>query len=216
MPKNSKAKIAANNRNTKNHYDRLYPFVPKGRKAEIQAAADAQSESLNDFVVKAIEERMEKQKSAPIRYAELYKQMESILGGETDVVANLSNAAALLNSALTKINWVGFYLMKNGELLIGPFQGPPACVHIAIGRGVCGTAVMQNAVQSVPDVRLFRGHIACDSHSISELVVPMRANGKVVGVLDIDSPVYNRFEEDDVRELGRMAELIAGKCRWPV
>lgn len=149
------------------------------------------------------------------RYGLLYRQMEALLEGESDWVSNLANAAALLSGALRNINWVGFYRMKNGELLLGPFQGKPACVHIAVGRGVCGTAVQRNAVQIVPDVHRFAGHIACDSGSASELVIPLRQKERIVGVLDIDSPVFNRFGEEDARELEKIAERIAGACVWP-
>lgn len=149
------------------------------------------------------------------RYELLYRQMEALLEGESDWVSNLANAAALLNGALRDINWVGFYRMKNGELLLGPFQGKPACVHIAVGRGVCGTAVQQHAVQIVPDVHRFAGHIACDSGSASELVIPLCQKEKIVGVLDIDSPILNRFSEEDARELEKIAERISGACVWP-
>lgn len=149
------------------------------------------------------------------RYRLLFRQMEALLEGENDWVANLANAAALLNGALQNINWVGFYRMVNGKLLLGPFQGKPACVHIAVGRGVCGTAVQQNAVQIVPDVHRFTGHIACDSGSASELVIPLRQGGKIVGVLDIDSPIVDRFSEEDARALEKIADLITRACAWP-
>lgn len=143
------------------------------------------------------------------RYGVLYRQMEALLDPEADETANLANAAALLNGALPEINWVGFYRMKNGELLLGPFQGKPACVHIAVDRGVCGAAVRQNATQVVPDVHCFPGHIACDCASASELVIPLRAEGKIVGVLDIDSPVPGRFGEEDARALEKIADLVS-------
>lgn len=149
------------------------------------------------------------------RYRLLYQQTEALLEGESDWVSNLANTAALLNGALQDINWVGFYRMKNGELLLGPFQGKPACVHIAVGRGVCGTAVQQNAVQIIPDVHRFAGHIACDSGSAAELVIPLRQKDKIVGVLDIDSPILNRFGEQDAHELEKIADLIAEACVWP-
>lgn len=148
------------------------------------------------------------------RYRMLYGQMEALLDGETDWAANLANAAALLRGALPNINWVGFYRMKDGELLLGPFEGKPACVHIAVGRGVCGAAVRLDATQVVPDVHRFPGHIACDSDSVSELVIPLRSEGKVVGVLDIDSPVLGRFGAGDARALEEVAELISRKCSW--
>lgn len=148
------------------------------------------------------------------RYALLDAQMKALLEGETDPVANLANAAALLNGALPDVNWVGFYRLKSGELLLGPFQGKPACVHIAVGRGVCGTAVRENATQVVPDVHRFPGHIACDCDSASELVIPLRANGKVIGVLDIDSPTAGRFSAEDARALESVAERISAACAW--
>jgi GAF domain-containing protein len=148
------------------------------------------------------------------RYALLRAQMKALLEGESDPVANLANASALLNGALPDINWVGFYLLKNGELLLGPFQGKPACVHIAVGKGVCGTAVAQNAVQTVRDVHEFPGHIACDGDSASELVVPLRAGGKPVGVLDVDSPLPGRFDAEDARELEQIAAVIQTACGW--
>lgn len=148
------------------------------------------------------------------RYGLLRKQAEALLVGETDWAANLSNAAALLAGALPEINWVGFYRMKDGELLLGPFQGKPACVHIPVGKGVCGTAVKRNATQVVPDVHVFPGHIACDSDSASELVIPLRAGGRIVGVLDIDSPRIGRFSSEDARALEEVAELISRSCTW--
>ena len=149
------------------------------------------------------------------RYRVLYAQMEALLRGESDWCANLSNASALLNLALPNVNWVGFYRMKGGALVLGPFQGKPACLRIAVGRGVCGTAVQKNEMQLVPDVHRFPGHIACDSDSVSELVIPLRAEGRPVGVLDIDSPVPGRFSEEDAKALEKIAELIEKSCAWP-
>lgn len=131
------------------------------------------------------------------QYDLLSKQLDALLEGENDSVANLSNASALLNQFLDQINWVGFYLMKDGELVLGPFQGLPACVRIAVGRGVCGTAVSKKETIVVEDVHEFPGHIACDAASNSEIVIPIIKNGEVVGVLDIDSPIKNRFSEND-------------------
>lgn len=147
-------------------------------------------------------------------YELLQKQMETILDGETDVIANLSNASALLNEALTQINWVGFYLMKQGKLILGPFQGKLACIHIPLGRGVCGTAAATKELQLVKDVHEFPGHIACDSASNSEIVVPMILNGEVIGVLDIDSPNFARFDEMDAEYLKQITELIVRGCDW--
>lgn len=130
-------------------------------------------------------------------YHRLTKQAVALLESETDLVANLSNLSALLNLELEDLNWVGFYLMKEGELVLGPFQGKPACVRIPVGRGVCGTAVEQNQVQRVYDVHQFEGHIACDAESNSEIVIPFSIGGEIVGVLDIDSPKIGRFSEVD-------------------
>ena len=123
------------------------------------------------------------------QYETLSKQLDTLLHGETDVIANLSNASALLNQFLTDVNWVGFYLMKDGQLVLGPFQGLPACFRIPVGRGVCGTAVEKQETILVEDVHAFPGHIACDAASNSEIVIPLCKEGKVVGVLDIDSPL---------------------------
>ncbi|RHW33205.1 GAF domain-containing protein [Lysinibacillus yapensis] len=131
------------------------------------------------------------------QYETLSKQLDALLEGENDLIANLSNASALLNQFLDNINWVGFYLMKDGELVLGPFQGLPACVRIAVGRGVCGTAVSKGETMLVEDVHAFPGHIACDAASNSEIVIPLIKNDEVIGVLDIDSPLKARFTLDD-------------------
>lgn len=131
------------------------------------------------------------------QYQRLTKQAVALLEDETDLIANLSNLSALLNMELEQLNWVGFYLMKEEQLVLGPFQGKPACVRIPVGRGVCGTAVATNTVQRVYDVHQFEGHIACDAASNSEIVVPFSINGEVAGVLDIDSPEVGRFSEID-------------------
>ncbi|MBY7950918.1 GAF domain-containing protein [Vibrio fluvialis] len=130
-------------------------------------------------------------------YHRLTKQAVALLESEPDMIANLSNLSALLNMELEDLNWVGFYLMRDGELVLGPFQGKPACVRIPAGRGVCGTAVATNSVQRVYDVHEFEGHIACDAASNSEIVIPFSINGEVAGVLDIDSPSVGRFSETD-------------------
>lgn len=131
------------------------------------------------------------------QYETLAKQLDALLTGEQDTIANLSNASALLNQFLDDVNWVGFYVIKNGMLVLGPFQGLPACVNIEIGRGVCGTAAAINETILVPDVHAFPGHIACDAASKSEIVVPLTINKEVIAVLDIDSPLLNRFSLDD-------------------
>jgi len=142
------------------------------------------------------------------QYDLLIKQLKSLLEGEKNVIANLSNASALLNQFLDRINWVGFYLMEEGELVLGPFQGLPACVRIPVGKGVCGTAVVKLETVRVEDVHLFPGHIACDAASQSEIVIPMLDNGKLIGVLDIDSPEKNRFDEIDQAKLEKFVSTL--------
>ncbi|MBL5867749.1 GAF domain-containing protein [Heyndrickxia sporothermodurans] len=131
------------------------------------------------------------------KYDLVKKQLKALIEDEPNQIANLSNASALLNQFLDRINWVGFYLMDGNELVLGPFQGLPACVRIPIGRGVCGTAVQKRKTLRVADVNTFPGHIACDSASQSEIVIPIIKNDSVIGVLDIDSPEKNRFDETD-------------------
>lgn len=147
-------------------------------------------------------------------YELMLKQLEALLEGESHTVANLANASALFNELIEEINWVGFYLMHEGALILGPFQGRVACVHIQVGRGVCGTAVAMNETQLVADVHQFPGHIACDSASRSEIVVPIRCEGKVVGVLDIDSPVVNRFDEVDAHYLEKCVVILERCCTF--
>jgi len=130
-------------------------------------------------------------------YGLLAKQLDALLDGESNQIANLSNASALLNQFLEDTNWVGFYIMEQGELVLGPFQGLPACVRIAVGRGVCGTAVSERRTLRIEDVHVFPGHIACDAASNSEIVIPLIKDGEVIGVLDIDSPSKARFSEQD-------------------
>ena len=141
-------------------------------------------------------------------YQLVLKQLGSLLEGEKNVIANLANASALLNQFLTDVNWVGFYLKDGEELVLGPFQGLPACVRIPIGKGVCGTAAKNKTSLIVADVNKFPGHIACDARSQSELVVPLLKDGEVIGVLDIDSPVQNRFDEIDQKYLEQFTEMI--------
>ena len=130
-------------------------------------------------------------------YALLGKQLAALAEGEPDFVPVLSNASALLWETLDRLNWAGFYLMDRGSLLLGPFQGKAACVRIPLGKGVCGTAVREDRSLRVPDVHAFPGHIACDGASNSELVIPIRRAGEIVGVLDLDSPELDRFSEED-------------------
>ena len=142
------------------------------------------------------------------QYTLLSKQLDALLTGETDQIANLSNASALLNTFLSDINWVGFYVMKDGELVLGPFQGLPACVRIPVGRGVCGTAAAKKETMVVEDVHAFPGHIACDAASNSEIVIPLIKNGEVIGVLDIDSPIKNRFSPEDKNGLEQFVAVL--------
>jgi GAF domain-containing protein len=147
-------------------------------------------------------------------YKLVHAQLKSLLENEPYVIPNLSNTSALLNGALTEINWVGFYLMHNNELLLGPFQGKTACVHISVGKGVCGTAVLKDEIQLVPDVHEFPGHIACDSDSRSEIVIPIHNNGQIVGVLDIDSPTVKRFDLVDQEGLLEVVKILEAACEW--
>ena len=142
------------------------------------------------------------------RYKALARTLAALLEGERDWIANLANTSALLFAELSDVNWVGFYLLKDGELVLGPFQGKPACVRIALGKGVCGTAAQRRESIVVPNVHEFHGHIACDSASNSELVVPLIRNGKLLGVLDVDSPVLARFDADDRLGLEEIASIL--------
>jgi len=142
-------------------------------------------------------------------YDLLIRQLSALLEGERDAIANLANASALLNQFFTEVNWVGFYLLKEGELVLGPFQGLPACVRIPVGRGVCGTAAERRSTVRVDDVHQFPGHIACDPASQSEIVVPIMKDGRLIGVLDIDSPVKSRFDETDQAGLEKFVETLA-------
>jgi len=134
-------------------------------------------------------------------YAELLEQSRALLAGERDATANAANLASLVFHTLPDLNWAGFYWLRGRELVLGPFQGKPACVRIAVGKGVCGTAVAERRTIVVPDVNAFPGHIACDSASRSEVVIPVARGGAVVGVLDLDSPRPGRFSEEDARGL---------------
>ncbi len=148
----------------------------------------------------------------PELYAELATQLRALLDGEEDPIANLANCAALLFHSLPNLNWAGFYLLRKNELVLGPFQGRAACVRIPLGRGVCGTAAAERRTLRVPDVNAFPGHIACDSASRSEIVLPLiSAAAQLLGVLDLDSPHLNRFDETDEAGLARIAAIIAAK-----
>lgn len=149
-------------------------------------------------------------------YTLIHAQLNALIENETEVIPNLANTSSLLGQALRDINWVGFYLMKRGELLLGPFQGKPACIHIPVGKGVCGTAVSENRTQVVSDVHAFPGHIACDSASRSEIVIPVRLKDRIIGVLDIDSPIINRFDEEDRIGLEELVRILEAGCLWEV
>lgn len=138
----------------------------------------------------------------------LVSQLRALCDGVPYLVTNLSNAAALLYNSMEGLNWAGFYLMREGKLILGPFQGKPACTEIAVGKGVCGTAVAENRTQRIANVHLFPGHIACDGASNSEIVIPIRVNGKIVGVLDIDSPLLDRFDAEDQTELEGFVSVL--------
>lgn len=142
------------------------------------------------------------------QYEKLAAQLSSLLAGERDLIANAANVSSLLFHSLPDLNWVGFYFERDGELVLGPFQGKPACVRIKIGQGVCGTAASKCETVIVPDVHQFPGHIACDSVSNSEIVVPLLKGSKLVGVLDLDSPLLNRFDEDDAIGLERLNRIL--------
>ena len=142
-------------------------------------------------------------------WRELHVALDALTAGEPDAVANLANAAALIWQYLPDLNWAGFYRLLDGELVLGPFQGKPACIRIALGAGVCGTAAATRATQVVADVQAFPGHIACDADSRSELVVPIVVGGRVWGVLDLDSPVPGRFDEVDAAGGEALAALLA-------
>jgi L-methionine (R)-S-oxide reductase len=144
----------------------------------------------------------------PQQYAQLLEQARGLMHGETDRTANAANLSSLVFHSLPDLNWVGFYFFDGTELVVGPFQGHPACVRIALGRGVCGTAAASRQTQRVPDVDAFPGHIPCDSASRSELVVPLYRGEALVGVFDLDSPRLDRFDEDDQRGLEAVAQAF--------
>ena len=141
-------------------------------------------------------------------YNQLASQLSSLLSGERDLIANAANFSALIFHSLPDLNWAGFYFAKDGELVLGPFQGKPACVRIRIGQGVCGTAAAKCATTIVPNVHEFPGHIACDSASKSEIVVPLIKNDESIGVLDLDSPSPARFDEEDAAGLEELVRIL--------
>ena len=138
----------------------------------------------------------------------LAAQAAALVSGQQDIIANAANLSSLLFYALDEVNWVGFYFLKDGELVVGPFQGRPACGSIPVGKGVCGTAAETRKVLRVADVHAFEGHIACDVESRSEIVLPLVTNGELIGVLDLDSPVKNRFDEKDEQLLREIADIF--------
>jgi len=141
-------------------------------------------------------------------YQNLVQQLRSLLAGERDFIANAANFASLLYHSLPELNWAGFYLLQDKELVLGPFQGKPACVRIGVGKGVCGVAAAQRETVIVPNVHEFPGHIACDSASNSEIVVPLEKAGRLLGVLDLDSPLFARFDDEDAEGLNGLVEVF--------
>jgi L-methionine (R)-S-oxide reductase len=141
-------------------------------------------------------------------YAQLAQQVEAIVAGEQDLIANMANISAILYWALENVNWAGFYLVKDQQLVLGPFHGQPACIRIPVGKGVCGTAASENSIQLIENVHQFSGHIACDVASNSEIVLPIRQNNQVIAVLDIDSPEIARFDHADKAGLSQIVEIL--------
>ncbi|KQN90631.1 hypothetical protein ASE95_14350 [Sphingomonas sp. Leaf231] len=154
-----------------------------------------------DFTIRA--------ESKPSLYRELLGALDALTAGERDGIANMANAAALIAQYLPDLNWSGFYRLVGGELVLGPFQGKAACIRIPLGKGVCGTAAAERRTQLVADVHAFPGHIACDAASRAELVVPIVHDGALIGVLDLDSPVTARFDDDDARGCEALMALLA-------
>jgi GAF domain-containing protein len=151
----------------------------------------------------------------PALYDALSRSLASLLEGETDALANLSNASGLLAETLERVNWCGFYILREGgELVLGPFQGKPACVRIPVGKGVCGSAAQRRETLVVADVNAFPGHIACDAASRSEIVVPILAGGALFGVLDVDSPDPGRFDDEDRKGLEQFVRVLLPRIAW--
>jgi GAF domain-containing protein len=160
------------------------------------------------------EASVDRSQPKPDLYRDLAGAVQALLAGESDALANLANAGALLKDALDRVNWCGFYLLKGDELVLGPFQGKTACVRIALGRGVCGTAAAKRETIVVPDVHAFPGHIACDSASRSEIVVPILEGGRLRGVLDVDSPEVGRFDDEDRAGLENFVHALTARVDW--
>jgi GAF domain-containing protein len=146
-------------------------------------------------------------------YNQLISQAESLVSGERDLIANMANISALLFNNLESVNWAGFYLLKEEQLVLGPFQGQPACIRIPMGKGVCGTSAETRTVQRIADVHQFAGHIACDAASNSEIVIPLVLNDQLIGVLDIDSPEFDRFDEEDEKGIIKIAHALVESQR---
>lgn len=147
-------------------------------------------------------------------YSLLLNQLASLMENTPEPLPNMANLSALIYQSLPGLNWAGFYIVTGGELLLGPFQGKPACIRIPFHRGVCGAAVTQQKTQLVPDVHAFPGHIACDSASRSELVVPVFSKGVIVAVLDLDSPLLSRFDQEDAVGMEKLADVLGESCNW--
>ena len=147
-------------------------------------------------------------------YESLLFFAQGLMDGEKDLIANMSNVASLLYNTMSDVNWAGFYLMKDDELVLGPFGGNPACIRIQVGKGVCGTCVSEKMIQLIPDVHEFPGHIACDGDTDSEIVLPIIIRSQVVAVMDLDSPIKNRFDEDDARNLAILVDMLIKACEW--
>lgn len=146
-------------------------------------------------------------------YKELLTQAQGLIAGESDFIANFANVSSLLYLLMDEVNWAGFYLFKEGQLVLGPFQGKPACIRIQVGRGVCGAAAQTGITQVVKDVHAFPGHIACDGDTLSEIVVPMFKNDQLIGVLDIDSTILSKFDEIDREYLEQLVDVLISGSR---
>lgn len=157
---------------------------------------------------------LDRSRGKAVLYRDLSSSLAALLEGETDALANLANASALLSGALDRINWCGFYLLRGEELVLGPFQGKAACVRIGLGKGVCGTAAARRETLVVPDVHEFPGHIACDAASRSEIVVPILESGRLRGVLDVDAPEAARFDDEDRAGLEAFVETLVPRIAW--
>jgi GAF domain-containing protein len=179
--------------------------------APVNDIVDAASKPASAGAVRPRSDMKSMDKSA--FYRDLARQLEALLGAETNRIANAANAAALIYHALPDLNWAGFYFRHGDELVLGPFQGKPACVRIPIGKGVCGASAARGEAVLVPDVHAFPGHIACDPDSRSELVLPLVENGSVSGVLDLDSPLPSRFDDTDRRGCERLVALFLARLR---